>query len=303
MPPEVIPGSMHGVFPILVTPFDEQGRVDEESLRRLIDFNIDAGVHGLGVALGSEIFKLSEAERDEVTRIVVSQVRQRVPVVINSGAPGTDLAVQYSRRAAELGADALMVIPPNWMPASPPEVLEYYQAISDAVQIPIFLQDVPSAPISVPLARQIAETCLNVRYIKVETVPITTKVADMVAKAGDVLTVFGGAGGGYFIEELRRGSMGTMPFCSQPEAFVQVWRLMQSGDELAARTVFDQVIAPINRIGAQGAGIFYHVHKELLRQRGVIATNTVRSPAPPVEEMTKRELDKLIHDLYPMNAA
>jgi dihydrodipicolinate synthase/N-acetylneuraminate lyase len=302
MPPENIPGSMQGVFPILVTPFDEKARIDEESLRRLIDFNIDAGVHGLGVALGSEIFKLSEAERDEVTRIVVDQVRQRVPVVINTGAPGTDLAVLYSRRAEELGADALMIIPPNFMPAGAGEVLEYYKAISDAVQIPIFLQDVPSAPIPAPLARQIAETCEQVRYIKVETVPVTVKVAEMVAKAGDKLTIFGGAGGGYFIEELRRGSLGTMPFCSQPEAFVQVWKLMQSGDEETARTVFDQVIAPINRIASQGAGIFYHVHKELLRQRGIIATNFVRSPAPPIDEITAHELEHLIHDLYLANS-
>lgn len=291
---------MQGVFPILVTPFHDDARVDEESLRRLVDFNIDAGVHGLGVALGSEIFKLSEKERDEVTTIVVSQVRQRVPVVINTGAPGTELAVQYSRRAEELGADALMIIPPNFMPAGTGEVLEYYKAISDAVSIPIFLQDVPSAPIPAGLAWQLAETCEHVRYIKVETVPITTKVADMVAKGGDQLTVFGGAGGGYFIEELRRGSRGTMPFCSQPEAFVQVWQLVQSGDEETARTVFDHVIAPINRIASQGAGIFYHVHKELLRQRGVIATNKVRSPAPPVEELTQRELQDLINELYPM---
>src|SRR5690348_6279522 len=125
MASERIPGSMQGVFPILVTPFNEAGRVDEDSLRRLVNFNIDAGVHGLGVALGSEIFKLSEAERDLVTSIVVGEVRQRVPVVINTGAPGTDLAVQYSRRAEELGADALMIIPPNFMPAGSAEVLEY----------------------------------------------------------------------------------------------------------------------------------------------------------------------------------
>jgi 4-hydroxy-tetrahydrodipicolinate synthase len=301
MPSENIPGSMQGVFPILVTPFDDLGRIDEESLRRLVDFNINAGVHGLGVALGSEIFKLSERERDVVTEIVISQVRQRVPVVINTGAPGTDLAVQYSRRAEELGADALMIIPPSFMPAGPAEVLEYYRAISDAVTIPIFLQDVPSAPISATLARQIAECCEYVRYIKVETVPITMKVADMVAKAGDRLTVFGGAGGGYFIEEMRRGSMGTMPFCSQPEAFVQVWKLVQSGDEETARTVFDQMIAPINRIASQGAGIFYYVHKELLRQRGIIATNKVRSPAPAVDDLTQRELQGLISDLYPVD--
>ena len=152
--------------------------------------------------------------------------------------------MQYSRRAEELGADALMIIPPNFMPASPPEVLAYYKAISDAVHIPIFLQDVPSAPISAGMARQIAEVCEHVRYIKVETLPITSKVAEMVANAGELLTVFGGAGGGYFIEEMRRGSLGTMPFCSQPEAFVQVWNLTQNGEVEAARLVFDHLIAP-----------------------------------------------------------
>jgi 4-hydroxy-tetrahydrodipicolinate synthase len=268
-------------------------------LRQLIDFNIQAGVHGLGVALGSEIFKLSEAERDHVTRVVVDQVRGRVPVVINTGAPGTDLAVLYSRRAQESGADALMVLPPSFMPASAGEVREYFQAISDAVSIPIFLQDTPSAPISANLARVLAEACANVRYIKVESQPITTKVADAVAEGGDRLIVFGGAGGGCFIEEMRRGSQGTMPFCSQPEAFVAVWHHFQQGDERAAREVFDRVIAPVNRIAAQGNGIFYHVHKTLLHHRGILATATVRSPAPPVDALTERELGELLDELYP----
>ncbi|PNB46077.1 dihydrodipicolinate synthase family protein, partial [Pseudomonas sp. GW456-12-10-14-LB2] len=88
--------------------FDEKGRIDIDSLQSLIDFNVAAGVHGLGVALGSEIFKFSEGERELVTRTVVTHVAGRVPVVINSGASGTDLAVLYSRGAEAAGADALM---------------------------------------------------------------------------------------------------------------------------------------------------------------------------------------------------
>jgi 4-hydroxy-tetrahydrodipicolinate synthase len=121
----------------------------------------------------------------------------------------------------------------------------------------------------------------------------------MVATAGDQLIVFGGAGGSYYIEELRRGSVGTMPFCSQPEAFVQIWDLWRSGDEAGARAVFDRTIAPINRLGAQGVGLYYHVHKELLRQRGVIATNKVRSPASAIDALTQRELQQVIDELYP----
>src|SRR5437762_12781615 len=110
---------MQGVFPILVTPFDEKGRIDEDSLARLIEFNLAAGVHGLGVAIGSEMFKLNDAERALVTRRVIETVGKRVPVVINTGAGGTDLAVGYSRNAEEAGADALMIMPPAFMPAGP----------------------------------------------------------------------------------------------------------------------------------------------------------------------------------------
>jgi dihydrodipicolinate synthase/N-acetylneuraminate lyase len=288
---------MRGVFPILVTPFDDRGRIDEDSLANLVDFNIESGVHGLGVAIGSEMFKFSEAERAQVTSIVVKQTRGRVPVVINSGAGGADLAVFYSRNAEEAGADALMIIPPNFLPTGPAEALDYYAQISAAVSIPIFLQDTPAAPISPGLARRIAETCERVRYIKVETLPVTTKVAEMIAGGGDKLTTFGGAGGSYFIEELRRGSQGTMPFCSQPSAFVQVWNLFNNGEERKAREIFDSQIAAVNRLAAQGGDLFYHVHKRLLVHQGVIRNATVRSPTVPVDEITRKEIDELIESI------
>ncbi len=291
-------GNMRGVFPILITPFDGDSQVDEGSLRNLIEFNLAAGVHGLGVALASEVFKLSEAEREHVTRIVVDQVGGRVPVVINTGAPGTDLAVLYSQAAESNGADALMVMPPAFMPAGPDETLHYYRQISDAVTLPIFIQDTSTVPVSPSLALKIAEECKQVRYIKVESLPVPAKVAEMVSVAGDQLIVFGGAGGNYFIEEMRRGSVGTMPFCTQPEAFVEIWNLYQSGDEDGAREVFNSTVLPVNRIAAQGAGLFYHVHKEILRQRGVIRTAKVRDPAPAFDEMTQQELQRVIDELY-----
>ena len=288
---------LEGVFPILVTPFDEKGGIDEDSLVRLVEFNLAAGVHGLGVAIGSEMFKLSEAERALVTRRVIAAVNKRVPVVINTGASGTDLAVAYSRGAEEAGADALMIMPPAFLPAGPAEVIVYFRAISEAVRIPIFLQDTPAAPISPGLARRIAEACEPVRYIKVETLPVVQKVAEMSAAASDALTIFGGAGGSYFIEELRRGSRGTMPFCSQPEAFVGVWRLYQKGDQNGARALFDSTIMAVNRLAVQGGDLFYHVHKQLLVRRGIIRSARVRSPTVPIDAITQREIDELLASL------
>lgn len=291
--------TMQGVYPILVTPFDEHSRVDTDSLQSLVEFQVNAGVHGLGIALGSEIVRLSEEERTLVTRTVVKQVRGRVPVVVNTGGAGTEIALIYSQRAEQDGADALMLMPPTFIPAGGAEVREYFRAVSQAVRIPIFIQDTSNAHVSASLARQIAEESEHVRYIKIESAPTPLMVADAAEQAGRLLTIFGGAGGSYFIEEMRRGSVGTMPGCCQPEAFVEVWNLFQSGDEQGAWDAFYRRILPVNRIAAQTWGAFYHVHKEILRQRGVIRTAQVRGPMAPLDETTRRELQQVIEQLYP----
>ena len=291
--------NIHGVVPILVTPFTPNEAIDEESLRRLVEFNLNAGVHGVGIALASEVFKLSEAERDQITSIVVDQVNGRVPVVINTGAPGTELAIHYSQRAQELGADALMILPPSFMPATQGEVVSYYQAISAAVSIPIIMQDHPTGPVSAATAQEVANSCELVRYIKVESLPITAKIIEMKQALGDHLTIFGGAGGGYFVEELRRGSVGTMPFCSQPETFVKIWELYQAGDDAGAMALFNRMLVPVARLWGQTDGIYYYVHKPLLQHRGIIDSATVRAPAPPVESQTVKEAQALFEELYP----
>ena len=191
-----------------------------------------------------------------------------------------------------------MVLPPSFFPVGADEIVAYYGAISDAVALPIFIQDVPASPISPALALRLAEACEWVQYIKVESLPVVERVAAMAAQAADQLTIFGGAGGGFFIEELRRGSVGTMPFCTQPEAFVDIWNRVRAGDEAGARETFDRYLQPVARLTAQGTGLFYAVHKEILRHRGVIRTAKVREPAPPLDDMTREELASLLAELY-----
>lgn len=283
-------GVLFGVVPILVTPFHDDGSVDEESLRNEVDFAIDAGVHGLGIALGSEVFTFTEAERDWVTTVVVDQTRGRVPVVVNTGAISTNLAVHYSRRAHELGASGLMCTPPpSGFPVS--EVVAYYKAISDAVPLPIVMQDTPTTPISASSIRTIAEVCEHATYAKIESVPPAVQVYKAVRDAGDVVEIFGGAGGGQFLPELRRGSIGTMPFPSSARAFVDVWNHWQAGDVAAAQTVFDNQIAPLLSIQVGGLGAAHQVHKEALRRQGVIRIAYVRAPMEPLDPMTREDLD------------
>lgn len=284
---------MTGVYPILVTPFDDRSRIDEESVRSLIAYNLDAGVHGLGIAMGSEVLKLTEAERDNLARIVVDEVAGRVPVVVNTGGPATDVAVYYSQRAQDLGADGLMCQQPTLSPPTPTETRAYFKAISDAVTIPVFIQDTATAHVSAGLAKQIAEESPNVRYTKVESLPPAQMVAENVRIAGQVLTVFGGAGGTYLIEELRRGSQGTMPWPSTPHELVGIWDRVRAGDEAGAEEIFYRVLVPINRLAAGGMRVALQVQKEILRRKGIIKTAHVRGPADPLDQDTAADLDAL----------
>ena len=288
---------MSGVFPILVTPFDPAGRIDEDDVRALVEHNIEAGVHGLGIAMGSEVLKLNEAERDRLTTLVVQQVRGRVPVVVNTGAPATDLAVFYSRRAQELGADAVMCLPPTLAPPTATEVRAYFKAISDAVTVPVFIQDTPTAHVPAGLARQIAEESANVRYTKVESAPPAQMVGENVRVAGPLLTVFGGAGATYLVEEIRRGAQGTMPWPSTPRELVEIWNRARAGDWTGAEELFYRVLVPINRVAAGGMRAALQVQKEILRRKGIIKSAHVRAPADPLDADTAADLDAVCERL------
>jgi 4-hydroxy-tetrahydrodipicolinate synthase len=286
---------MQGVFPILLTPFDDAERIDEDSLRAEVEFVIAGGVHGVGLALGSEILKLTEAERATLVTVVVDQVKGRVPVVVNTGTPASFSAIIYSRQAEDLGASAVMCLPPT--PASAAEIRSYFQAISKAVSVPVFIQDTVTNPVPAAVMRQIAESTEHVRYAKVETSPQPAQVAAVVEAAGDLLTVFGGAGGTFLVDELRRGAVGSMPWPSQPRAFATIWERWQAGDVRGAREVHEREIVPFALLSLAGLRVGHTVHKELLRRQGVIRSARVRAPSDPLDAQTQRDFDELCERL------
>ena len=287
---------MQGIFPILLTPFDDEGRIDEESLVSEVEFNLTAGVHGLGLALGSEFLKLTEAERQRVTKVVVDQVRGRVPVVVNTGAQSNAVAALYSKQAEDLGASAVMCMPPS-MGVSGSEMRSYFKAISDAVTVPVWIQDTSYVTVPAGGIRQIAEESERVRYAKIESPPNALRVEECVKQAGHLVTVFGGSAGTYFIEELRRGSVGTMPWPSTPEVFVKIWNLWQAGDSGGALNTFERELLPILRVSSTGLRMGHAINKEILKRRGVIKNAHVRAPSDPLDALAEHELSETLERL------
>jgi len=280
---------------ILVTPFDSKKRIDERSLRSLVDFELKVGVHGITIlgALG-EALRLSDAERREVTKIVIDEVRGRVPVVSGTGANGTDLAILYSKEAEEQGVDALMIAPPRMSKQSDEALVEYYSDIAKETSAPIIVQDEPMTyPVhmSPKLIAQLSEI-ENVWGIKLEDPPTPMKITQIRNMIGDRLKIFGGLGALYAFEELSRGACGMMTGFAYPEVLVTIYNAFSLGKREVAREVFFKAL-PLIRYEAQGP-VSVAIRKEIFKRRGIIADSGMRGPAAKLDSASLRELDELI---------
>ena len=289
---------LHGVCAILATPFDSQKRLDERSLRALVDFELRAGVHGITIlGILGEVLRLSDAERREITRILVDEVRGRVPVISGTGATGTDLAIMYSKEAEELKADALMFAPPRLAKPNDDALVKYYKDIANEVTIPIVIQDEPTTyavHMSPKLIAQLSEI-EHLEYLKLEDPPTPTKVSQIRNLIGDKLGIFGGLGGLYAFEELARGAVGVMTGFAYPEILVNVYEAFSQGRRNEARSLFYQAM-PLIRYEAQPT-INVAIRKEIFKRRGIIKDSTLREPAGKLDSDNLKELDELISTL------
>jgi len=291
--------SMKGVYPILSAPINEKGQLVFEDLEKQVEWCIEKGVHGLGIAVATEIYKFTEAERDEILKTVVKVANGRVKIVMNTGAESTDMAIYYSKRAEELGADALMIRPTSFIPMPASENIEYFGRIAESVSLPIFLQDQGTAQIPPGMAVQCAKRHENLCYIKVETPPTIPRMGETQELArGTGLILFGGAGGAFAVEEFKRGSVGTMPGSTLPDMFVRVWDSYQAGDEEAAQAEMRKH-SPLINILAQGQGFANWVYKHIMVRRGVFSPGSdfARHPALKPDPEHYKEIDQLLESL------
>lgn len=287
---------LHGVLPLVPTPFTSNDEVDERSLRRLIEHYIGAGAHGLALlGVASEAHKHDDAERRLVLEVACEQANGRVPIVVGTGAPTTRGAINWSQAAERAGAAGVLVVPPYAKPAPPHEaIVEYFAAIARSVSIPVIVLDEPTSTdvtLSVALLTRIADSA-GVRSVKVEDVPTVSKMADLQAHGFEL---FGGTGGLYFLEELMQGSAGSMTGFSYIEVLVGVYDAWRQGDEQGATRLFDQYL-PLIRYEVQ-PGINLPLRKQVLYWRGLIDTPLVRPPAPLANEATMTQLKSLIDRL------
>jgi 4-hydroxy-tetrahydrodipicolinate synthase len=298
--PHRLSSDAKGVYVIAATPFTDDGAIDYGSIDTLVDFYLNAGVHGMTIlGVMGEFQKLSEAETLDVARRFL-KCASRIPVIVGVSNPGTSQLVKIANAAMEAGAAGVMVMPQAGLKTDE-AVLGYMRSVLKALgpDIPVCVQDYPQLSgvwFSAGCFVTMVDEFPQIQMFKHEESPGLRKLS-AIRKACDgkshrYISILCGNGGMHLPQEYRRGADGAMTGFAYPEVLVQMYALFSEGRIEEAEDLYD-IYLPILRHEFQ-PGIGLALRKEILRRRGAIASSAVRAPGPKLDASDLAELDSLI---------
>jgi 4-hydroxy-tetrahydrodipicolinate synthase len=279
-----------GSFAIPMTPYTEDDRIDVPVLEAELEFCIESKVGGICAPLMvSEFRSLSEAERKLMVQVAVEVSNGRVPIIANVAAVNTPLAVEYARFAQKVGADGVMAMPPYIRRPDFTRIYEYYAAIDEVVDVPIWIQNASVAALSAGQLVQLCEEIEHVSWVKEEVPPSRKNISALLAKNSPAVKgVMGGGGGRPMMAEHARGSFGVIHACQVCDVLQNVWDLLDAGDLDAAGALFEHLLPIVMMEGMMGMAYA----KEIMIRRGVFKNHRVRSNAKPLDEYDMAEIDR-----------
>jgi len=294
----------HGVFPVVPTIFDHQGELDLPGQLRCVDFMIDAGSNGLCILANfSEQFSLSDAERETLTTAMLDHVAGRVPVIVTTTHYGTRICAERSRRAQQAGASMVMIMPPYHgatIRVGEAGIRAFFQAVSDAIDIPIMIQDAPvsGTPLSVALLASMAREIANVAYFKIETPQAASKLRELIAAGGDAIEgPWDGEEAITLMADLDAGATGAMTGGGYPDGIRSILDPFMAGHREQAMAAYQRWLPLINYENRQ-AGIL--TCKALMQEGGIIASDSGRHPFPAMLPAVRAGLLEQARRLDPM---
>lgn len=270
-----------GVFPVLCTPFGNDGAIDIEAQRAVVRFALACGAHGLVCfGLGAEVNRLTPQERMQLTDAIVDETQGRVPVLIGVGAEATHTAVELARYAQAAGATGVVIPPPFTIRLSGDELDGFFRTVAASIDVPVMIQDSSfylGTPLSPTLVRRLAAEQPNIRYVKIEAGPEET--ARWADGLGGAVSLFTGDAGVHLLDCLRAGAVGNIPAVDVADGLVAAYEAERTGDRGAAEALFLPLL-PYLVFALQG-GIDHcnATTKAMLVRRGVLARGALRQPA------------------------
>jgi 2-keto-3-deoxy-L-arabinonate dehydratase len=281
-----------GVFPVAPTIFDDTGRIDFEGQKRAIDFMIDAGSNGICILANfSEQFALTDDERSVLQTTVLEHVAGRVPVIVTTTHFSTHICAERSRAAQDAGAAMVMIMPPYHgatIRVGERGIQEFYSRVSDAIDIPIMIQDAPVAgtPLSTSFLARLAKEVANVSYFKIETPQAASKLRELIELGGDkIVGPWDGEEAITLLPDLDAGATGAMTGGGYPDGIRQIVDAYFAGDTEKAAEIYQQWLPLINYENRQG---------------GLIRSDATRHPFAPMNPGMRAGLLKTARRLDPL---
>jgi 4-hydroxy-tetrahydrodipicolinate synthase len=298
---------LHGIVPPILTPLNPDETIDLASLRRLVDFLIEGGVHGIWV-LGTtgEFASFGRRERAEAVRAAVEAAGGRVPVVVNVSDAATRLAIEHGREAAAAGADALALLPPYYYLNEQDELLEHFRRVRQAVDLPLLAYNIPQnvkAKFGVDTILRLGEegTIVGLKDSQ-NDLDWFRQVMTGARQRGIRLRGF--LGTRYLIDAgLLAGAHGAIPGVANvaPRLCVECYEAARRGDFEAADRATAKLMAVtrlggIARGGSATAGTFATM-KAALKRWGVLSTSLVTAPLRNLTEEEEARVAEAVASL------
>jgi dihydrodipicolinate synthase/N-acetylneuraminate lyase len=288
--------TLSGVLPVIQTPFNDYGDIDEAALVRECHWVLDQGVAGLTTGMVSEVLRLSESERHQLTELVVGVAQERdVISVVSCGGESTKIAVSYARHAAEAGADAAMVIAPISVALDDEALYGYYAHVAESTSLLLVVQDASGyvgRALSIDVQARLLESFGDRVYFKPEAPPIAQRFTMLREATGARARIFEGTGGVALVDSFRRGAVGTMPGAEVCWAIQKMWEALATSNWSLAYDISGPLSLLIDLQTSLDA--YVAIEKHLLWRQGVLASTLARGPLGyRLDDETRDEVDRL----------
>lgn len=289
---------LEGIFPVLITPMNSDYSVNWDGLKQNIEYFVSQGVAGI-VVNGStgEFVSLTKEERKKITELAVEQVNGRIPVMVGTAAETTDEAIEYTKFAEDVGADASLLINSYYAHPKENEIYEHFKAVAESVSIPIMIYNNPfttGVNISTETILRVARDVDNITHVKESSGDIT-KLRDLTRQGQGFLKTFCGTED-LALESFLVGATGWISVAGNvvPQLAIDLFNSVQEKNFERSWELYDQLL-PFCKF-LEGSGKYIQIIKRAMDLQG-LAGGPSRKPRLPLSDEEESTLQQLLNDL------
>jgi len=289
------PNELGGAVPIIPTPFDKGENIDEQELRRLVEFAVENQFTGICLpAYGSEFYKLSDEERLFVVKVAVNQAAGRLLVIAQSNHGSSRVALRMAQKYVENGADVISVAVPRTFALNDDDLLRFFEPILNGVDVPTLVQDFypTGSTIGPTFASRLSAECPGFRYLKLEEPQLSAKIVAIRSAVNEKVKVLEGMAGLYMMELIPAGIVGVMSGLAIADALNAVFQLRAAGRSDEAFEIYEKLL-PFIVFGLQNLELWLYCEKRVLQVRGLISNPLCRNASITPDPNSARYVDEL----------